>query len=132
MAFQCGIVAPTSAIHHFQRLDGGGSGRRRTTLFAPSSRTSASSPCRTIASIRSRRSSNRKKILPTSVEFVDIAGLVKGASKGEGLGNQFLGHIRSVDAVAHVVRCFDDPDVVHVHGGVDPCATSRSSTRSWP
>ncbi|HEX5036400.1 MAG TPA: redox-regulated ATPase YchF [bacterium] len=61
-----------------------------------------------------------EKILPTSVEFVDIAGLVKGASKGEGLGNQFLGHIRSVDAIAHVVRCFDDPDVVHVHGGVDP------------
>jgi GTP-binding protein YchF len=61
-----------------------------------------------------------EKILPTSVEFVDIAGLVKGASKGEGLGNQFLGHIRGVDAIAHVVRCFDDPDVVHVHGGVDP------------
>jgi GTP-binding protein YchF len=61
-----------------------------------------------------------EKILPTSVEFVDIAGLVKGASKGEGLGNQFLGHIRSVDAIAHVVRCFEDPDVVHVHGGVDP------------
>ncbi len=61
-----------------------------------------------------------EKVTPTSVEFVDIAGLVKGASKGEGLGNQFLGHIRSVDAVAHVVRCFDDPDVVHVHGNVDP------------
>lgn len=61
-----------------------------------------------------------EKILPTSVEFVDIAGLVKGASKGEGLGNQFLGHIRSVDAIAHVVRCFDDPDVVHVHGDVEP------------
>ncbi len=61
-----------------------------------------------------------EKRTPTSVEFVDIAGLVKGASKGEGLGNQFLGHIRSVDAIAHVVRCFDDPDVVHVHGGVDP------------
>lgn len=59
-------------------------------------------------------------LVPTSVEFVDIAGLVKGASKGEGLGNQFLGHIKSVDAVAHVVRCFEDDDVVHVHGGVDP------------
>jgi hypothetical protein len=54
------------------------------------------------------------------VEFVDIAGLVKGASKGEGLGNQFLGHIREVEAIAHVVRCFEDPDVVHVAGPVDP------------
>lgn len=60
------------------------------------------------------------KLVPTTIEFVDIAGLVKGASQGEGLGNQFLGHIRSVDAIAHIVRCFDDPDVVHVHGGVDP------------
>ncbi len=61
-----------------------------------------------------------KKIIPAIIEFVDIAGLVKGASKGEGLGNQFLGHIRSVDAIAHIVRCFEDPDVVHVHGHVDP------------
>jgi GTP-binding protein YchF len=61
-----------------------------------------------------------EKIIPTTVEFVDIAGLVSGASKGEGLGNQFLGHIRSVDAIAHVVRCFEDPDVVHVHGEIDP------------
>lgn len=61
-----------------------------------------------------------QKIIPTTIEFVDIAGLVKGASKGEGLGNQFLGHIREVDAVAHVVRCFDDPNVVHVDGTVDP------------
>ena len=60
------------------------------------------------------------KEVPTTVEFVDIAGLVKGASKGEGLGNQFLGHVKSVDAIAHVVRCFEDKDVVHVHGDVDP------------
>lgn len=59
-------------------------------------------------------------VVPTTVEFLDIAGLVKGASQGEGLGNQFLGHIRNVEAVAHVVRCFEDPDVVHVHGKVDP------------
>jgi len=59
-------------------------------------------------------------IIPTGVEFVDIAGLVKGAHKGEGLGNQFLGNIREVDAIAHVVRCFDDPNVVHVAGQVDP------------
>ena len=58
--------------------------------------------------------------IPTTVEFVDIAGLVKGASKGEGLGNQFLGHIQAVDAICHVVRCFEDGDIVHVDGSVDP------------
>ena len=61
-----------------------------------------------------------KSLVPTTMEFIDIAGLVAGASKGEGLGNQFLGHIRSTDAIAHVVRCFDDPEVVHVAGTVDP------------
>jgi GTP-binding protein YchF len=61
-----------------------------------------------------------EKVIPTVVEFVDIAGLVKGASKGEGLGNQFLGHIRQVDAIAHIVRCFDDTDIVHVNGKIDP------------
>jgi len=61
-----------------------------------------------------------KKIVPTTVEFVDIAGLVAGASKGEGLGNKFLGHIRNVDAIVHVVRCFEDPNVVHVAGSIDP------------
>ena len=60
------------------------------------------------------------KIVPTQLEFVDIAGLVKGASKGEGLGNQFLANIREVDAIAHVLRCFEDGDVTHVNGKVDP------------
>jgi GTP-binding protein YchF len=62
------------------------------------------------------------KIIPTSMEFVDIAGLVAGASKGEGLGNKFLAHIREVDAIAHVVRCFEHPDIVHVTGKIDPIA----------
>jgi GTP-binding protein YchF len=62
------------------------------------------------------------EIVPTRLTFVDIAGLVKGASKGEGLGNQFLGNIREVDAIAHVVRCFDDPDVTHVGNTIDPVA----------
>jgi GTP-binding protein YchF len=60
------------------------------------------------------------KIIPTQITFVDIAGLIRGASKGEGLGNQFLGHIRSVDAIAHVVRCFDDENIVHVDGSINP------------
>lgn len=60
------------------------------------------------------------KAVPTYMEFVDIAGLVKGASKGEGLGNQFLSHIRGMDAIAHVVRCFEDPNISHVEGKVDP------------
>ena len=59
-------------------------------------------------------------IIPTTVEFVDIAGLVKGASQGEGLGNQFLAHIREVDAIAHVVRCFEDDNIIHVAGRVNP------------
>src|SRR6186997_2792684 len=63
-----------------------------------------------------------EKVLPATVEFVDIAGLVAGASKGEGLGNQFLATIRETDAIAHVVRCFEDTNVVHVSGRIDPIA----------
>ena len=63
---------------------------------------------------------NSKKITPTTLEFVDIAGLVKGASKGEGLGNKFLSHIREVDAIVHTVRCFDDENITHVDGSVNP------------
>src|SRR6202045_2058556 len=60
------------------------------------------------------------KIVPTQLEFVDVAGLVRGASGGEGLGNQFLGHIRELDAIAHVLRCFEDGNVTHVEGSIDP------------
>src|SRR5437868_13643603 len=63
-----------------------------------------------------------EKVIPTTVEFVDIAGLVACASQGEGLGNKFLAHIREVDAIAHVVRCFESTDIVHVAGKVDPIA----------
>ena len=63
---------------------------------------------------------NPQKTTPTTVEFYDIAGLVAGASKGEGLGNQFLGHIKEVEAILHVVRCFEDPNIVHVSGSIDP------------
>jgi ribosome-binding ATPase len=65
---------------------------------------------------------NPQRVLPTTIEFVDIAGLVKGASKGEGLGNQFLANIREVDAIVHVVRCFDNDNIVHVDGRVNPVA----------
>ncbi len=65
---------------------------------------------------------NAKKTIHTTIEFYDIAGLVKGASKGEGLGNKFLGHIREVAAIVHVVRCFDDPNVVHVDGKINPAS----------
>ena len=63
---------------------------------------------------------NPQKVIPTTMEFVDIAGLVKGASKGEGLGNQFLANIRETDAIGHVVRCFEDDNIVHVSGGINP------------
>ena len=68
------------------------------------------------------KGARRPPIVPTTVEFVDIAGLVRGASQGEGLGNQFLAHIRKVAAIAHVVRCFEDPNVMHVSGRIDPLA----------
>ena len=63
---------------------------------------------------------NPERVVPATVEIVDIAGLVKGASKGEGLGNQFLANIRETDAILHVLRCFDNDNIVHVDGGVDP------------
>ncbi|MFM9864769.1 MAG: GTPase, partial [Micropepsaceae bacterium] len=66
------------------------------------------------------------QIIPTRLTFVDIAGLVRGASKGEGLGNQFLSHIREVDAVAYVLRCFDDGDVTHVENRIDPLADAET------
>src|SRR6056297_3357206 len=67
-----------------------------------------------------------KQTIPTRITFVDIAGLVKGASKGEGLGNQFLANIREVDAIAHVLRCFEDDDVMHVDGRIDPVADAET------
>ena len=69
-----------------------------------------------------------KKITPTTIEFVDIAGLVKGASHGEGLGNKFLSHIREVDAIVHVVRCFEDENIIHVDGSIDP---ARDKARTY-
>ena len=73
-----------------------------------------------------RRSPNRREIIPTRITFVDIAGLVRGASKGEGLGNQFLANIREVDAIAHVLRCFEDDDITHVEGRIDPVGDAET------
>ena len=67
-----------------------------------------------------------KEIIPTRISFVDIAGLVRGASKGEGLGNQFLANIREVDAIVHVLRCFEDDDITHVEGTIDPVADAET------
>ncbi len=67
-----------------------------------------------------------KKTIPAVIEFYDIAGLVKGASKGEGLGNKFLSHIREVEAIVHVLRVFEDENIVHVDGNIDPIFTSRT------
>src|SRR5262245_24182074 len=67
-----------------------------------------------------------KEIIPTRISFVDIAGLVRGASKGEGLGNQFLANIREVDAIVHVLRCFEDSDITHVEGRINPVADAET------
>jgi ribosome-binding ATPase len=79
-------------------------------------------PCPIRASTSGEDRRELAQIIPTRLTFVDIAGLVRGASKGEGLGNQFLANIREVDAIAHVVRCFEDGDITHVEGKIDPIA----------
>ncbi len=76
------------------------------------------------------RIAGSKEIIPTRINFVDIAGLVRGASKGEGLGNQFLANIREVDAIVHVLRCFEDDDITHVEGRADPQARDRQGQGS--
>ena len=87
---------------------------------------SATWRCPIRGSTRWRRSRKSAEIIPTRITFVDIAGLVRGASKGEGLGNQFLANIREVDAIVHVLRCFEDDDVTHVEGRIDPVADAET------
>jgi GTP-binding protein YchF len=123
MGFTCGLVGLPNA--------------GKSTLFGALTRTKAQSgnyafttiePNSGIVPVPDKRLDTithfvqTKKIVPTTMEFVDIAGLIKGASKGEGLGNKFLGHIREVDAIAHVVRCFEDGNVPHVSDIIDPAA----------
>ena len=87
---------------------------------------SATWRCPTRGSTRWPRSPARPRSFPTRITFVDIAGLVRGASKGEGLGNQFLANIREVDAVVHVLRCFEDDDITHVEGKIDPISDAET------
>ena len=123
MGFTCGLVGLPNA--------------GKSTLFGALTRTKAQSgnyafttiePNSGIVPVPDKRLDiitsyvQTKKIVPTTIEFVDIAGLIKGASKGEGLGNKFLGHIREVDAIAHVVRCFEDGNVPHVSETIDPAS----------
>src|SRR5665213_1361110 len=104
MGFKCGIVGLPNV--------------GKSTLFNALTQTAAPDPRLEKLAVLGKS----EQIIPTRITFVDIAGLVRGASKGEGLGNQFLATIREVDAIVHVVRCFEDSDVTHVEGKIDPIA----------
>ncbi len=92
----------------------------KTSRSVPLNPTQGSSCCQTPRLDNLTAIVKPQRVIPTTMEFVDIAGLVAGASKGEGLGNQFLANIRETNAIAHVVRCFEDENVIHVNGKIDP------------
>ena len=114
-------------VHPLQRADAdGGGGGGQLSLLHHRAQRRRRRRARSAARQAARRSASRPSTIPTRLTFVDIAGLVRGASKGEGLGNQFLGHIREVDAVAYVLRCFEDPDITHVEGRIDPVSDAET------
>jgi GTP-binding protein YchF len=121
MGFNCGIIGlPNSGKSTIFNALSGGSAQMASYPFCTIEPNHAivAVPDPRLEALRSML--GKKSAIPTKIEFVDVAGLVRGASEGEGLGNTFLSHIRNVDAIAHVVRLFDDPDVPHVMGSVDP------------
>ena len=122
--------AERGQVDALQRAHAGAARRRPSIRSRPSTRTSRSCRCPTSGSTGSATRSGSTGACPEHIEFVDIAGLVRGAHKGEGLGNRFLGHIRDVDAILHVVRAFEKPQVAHPHGEVRPA--SPTSRRSRP
>jgi ribosome-binding ATPase YchF (GTP1/OBG family) len=115
-------AAQCRQVDAFQRADahGGRAGGQLSLLHHRAEHRRSGGSRSAAGQDRGRRRS--KEIIPTRITFVDIAGLVRGASKGEGLGNQFLANIREVDAIVHVLRCFEDDDITHVEGRIDPVA----------
>ena len=124
MPIRCGIVglAQRRQIDAVQRAHARADRRRELSVLHHRSERRRRAGARSAPGAAGRHRAIPRRSCPTTVEFVDIAGLVAGASQGEGLGNQFLSHIREVDAIAHVVRCFESGDVIHVSGKVDPIA----------